>query len=210
MPAAIENFTPGQSEFSAAAVGQRGDSLTISAPLPPGDRQLMVTYTLPRGAGRLRVPFAAPTDSIVLLLEEPTARVVTPGFAVTDSQVIEARTYHRWVGSLASPGAVEVKFAVPGEGGRRATLALAALLATSLLAGGVVLLRRRGGAVSAPPVAPPARDPGALIDALARLDAQYAGREAEVGVAAWSQYQAQRAELKAALAAAMAARPAAG
>jgi hypothetical protein len=210
LPAGIEDFTPGQSEFSAAAVGHRGDSLTISAPLSPGDRQLMVTYTLPRGVRSLRVPFAAPTDSIVLLLEEPTARVVTPGFAVTDSQVIEARTYHRWVGSLASPGSVEVKFLVPGEGGREATLALAALLAAGLLAGGVVLLRRRGGGMERLPAAPTAPDPGALIDALARLDAQYGGRESDVGVAAWSQYQAQRAELKAALAAAIAARPPAG
>jgi hypothetical protein len=60
------------------------------------------------------------------------------------------------------------------------------------------------------PAAPAAPDPGALIDALARLDAQYGGRESDVGVAAWSQYQAQRAELKAALAAAIAARPPAG
>ena len=81
-------------------MGHHGDSLTISAPLSPGDRQLMVTYTLPRGVKDLKVPFAAATDSVVFLLEEPTARVVTPGFAVSDSQVIETRTYHRWVGSL--------------------------------------------------------------------------------------------------------------
>jgi hypothetical protein len=210
LPAGIEDFAPGQSEFSAAAVGRRADSLTIAAPISPGDRQLMVTYTLPRGAGSLRVPFAAPTDSIVLLLEEPTARVVTRGFAVTDSQVIEARTYHRWVGSVPAAGVVEVKFPVPGEGGREVTLALAALLAGCLLAGGVVLLRRRGAAVERLPAAVPPRDPGGLIDALARLDAQYGGREAEVGVAAWSQYQAQRAELKAALSHAIAARPRTG
>lgn len=100
---------------------------------------------------------------------------------------------------------VEVKFAVPGEGGREATLALAALLATGLLAGGIMLARRRGQVV--PIAATPARDPAGLIDALARLDAQYAGREAEVSVVAWSQYLAQRAELKVALAAALAARP---
>ena len=205
LPAGIENFTPGESEFSAAAVGYQGDSLTISAPLSPGDRQLMVTYTLPRGVQILKVPFAAATDSVVLLLEEPTARVLTPGFAVTDSQVIETRTYHRWVGTLRGPGMVEVKFAVPGEGGREATLALAALLATGLLAGGIMLARRRGQVV--PIAATPARDPAGLIDALARLDAQYAGREAEVSVVAWSQYLAQRAELKVALAAALAARP---
>ncbi len=58
----------------------------------------------------MKVPFAAATDSVVLLLEEPTARVVTPGFAARDSQVIETRTYHRWVGSVPAAGVVEVKF----------------------------------------------------------------------------------------------------
>jgi len=207
LPNGIEDFTPGESEFSAAAVGYHADSLTISAPLSPGDRQLMVTYTLPRGVKHLKVPFAAATDSVVFLLEEPTARVVTPGFVERDSQVIETRTYRRWVGSLPAAGVVEVKFAVPGEGGREATLALAALLAVGLLAGALLLLRRRGEPDTARPVAAPMRDPGALIDALARLDAQYAGREAEVGAVAWSQYAAQRAELKAALDGAVAARP---
>lgn len=207
LPTGIEDFTPGESQFSAAAVGRQGDSLTISAPLSPGDRQLMVTYTLPRGAKNVKVPFAAATDSVVLLLEERTARVVTPGFAVSDSQVIETRTYHRWVGSVPAAGVVEVKFPVPGEGGREATLALAALLAAGLLAGGIVLLRSRGAGNVARPLPAPSRDPAALIDALARLDAQFAGREAEVDALAWSHYEMQRAELKTALDAAVTARP---
>ena len=206
MPAGIEDFTPGESEFSAAAVGHQGDSLTISAPLSPGDRQLMVTYTFPVGVKRVKVPFAAATDSVVMLLEEPTALVVTPGFAARDSQVIEARTYRRWVGSMRAAGTVDVTFDVPGEGGKEATLALAGLLAAGLLTGGVVLLRRRSG-TSQPVALPVARDAAGLIDALARLDARFAGRETEVGAEAWSQYVRQRAELKAALAAAMAARP---
>lgn len=207
LPAGIENFTPGESEFSAAAVGHKGDSLTISAPLSPGDRQLMVTYTLPRGTRNVKVPFAAATDSVVLLLEESTARVVSPGFAVADSQVIETRIYHRWVGSVPAAGAVEVRFEVPGEGVGEATLALAALLAAGLLVGGIVLVRRRSSIPGATVIREPLRDPAGLIDALARLDAQYGGREGEVGVAVWSQYMAQRAELRAALDAALGARP---
>jgi hypothetical protein len=120
--------------------------------------------------------------------------------------VIEARTYHRWVGSVPAAGSVEVRFLVPGAGGGEATLALAALLAAGLLAGGIVLVRRRSSGTRAAVARGTERDPASLIDALARLDAQYGGREAEVGVAAWSQYVAQRAELKAALGAALAAR----
>ncbi len=207
LPSGIENFAPGESEFSAAAVGIRGDSLTISAPLSPGDRQLMVTYTLPGSVKSLRVPFAAATDSVVLLLEEPTARVITPGFAVTDSQVIETRTYRRWVGAVPAAGAVEVKFAVPGEGGPEAALALAALLAAGLLVAGITVLRRRRRGAPVPGPVARVPDVAGLIDALARLDAEYAGREAEVGAEAWSRYVARRAGLKAELATALAVRP---
>lgn len=205
LPPGIENFAPSESEFSAAALGFRADSLTIAAPITPGDRQLMVTYTLPRGIRRLAIPFAAATDSIVVLLEEPTARVRTPGFAVVDSQAIEGRTYRRWVGSLGDAGTVEVSFAVPGEGGREASWLLALLLAAALAGGGLLLLRRR--AVVAAPAPPVGGDAAGLIEALARLDAAFAGRETEVGPARYSQYLAQRRELKAALDAALAGRP---
>jgi hypothetical protein len=167
----------------------------------------MVTYTFPRGVSTARIPFAGPTDTVGVLVEETTARVTTPGFTMTDTLVMDARTYHRWVGTLPAGGEVQVKFLVPGEGTGAATLALAALLGVGLLLGSIVLLRRRAGPAPAAALPRAPADAASLIDALARLDAEYAGRQAEVNGQAWSAYIARRAELKAALDIAMAARP---
>jgi hypothetical protein len=49
-------------------------------------------------------------------------------------------------------------------------------------------------------------DPSALLEALAELDARYAGREAEIPAEEWSGYQDRRARLKTELAAALATR----
>jgi hypothetical protein len=208
LPVGIADFAPGESEFSSAAVGRKGDSLTVSAPISPGSRQLMVTYTLPLGAKGLTIPLVSPVDSMVVLLEERDAKVITPGFTAADTQVVESRTYRRWVGSLNAPGTVEVQFARVGETGTVPIRVLAALLGLGLLIGGFILVRRRSRAV---PVAATGRsdvgdDPAALIEWLARLDAQYAGREQEVDAVEWAQYQQKRARLRAALDLALAAR----
>jgi hypothetical protein len=49
-------------------------------------------------------------------------------------------------------------------------------------------------------------DHAALLDAIARLDARYAGREGDTPAGEWSAYQSRRAALKAELEAALAIR----
>jgi hypothetical protein len=49
-------------------------------------------------------------------------------------------------------------------------------------------------------------DPAALMEVLAQLDARYAGREATVGAAQWSEYVRRREALREALDRALAAR----
>ena len=65
-------------------------------------------------------------------------------------------------------------------------------MAVALAGGGFVILRRRPR-----PMQAPAAPPVDLIEQLARLDARYAGREANATADEWSAYQAERARLKA-------------
>jgi hypothetical protein len=71
---------------------------------------------------------------------------------------------------------------------------LVALVGTAFV-GGFLLLRRRS--LARPGPAPPGAD---LVDRLARLEAQYAGRETEVKPEEWATYLAERARLKSELA----------
>jgi O-antigen ligase len=112
------------------------------------------------------------------------------GLVAADTQAIEGRTFQRWAGAPAAGSSIAIGF---GGGGTRWLLPLlVGAVAFALLLVLTRVLRRP--ATSGAPAASP------LLDQLARLDARYAGHEAEASAAEWRRYQEERAALKAALA----------
>jgi hypothetical protein len=187
------------SEFSPDAVLFERDSVSVWAPISPGERELLLQYRLPPDLTALRVPLGGGADSLQLFLEETSARVrggsLTPG----GTQTIEQRAFRLWSGRGAPGAQVEVAFANPvlTPGQMIAALVGVATLAFAVLA--VVLLRRGRAA--------PAAAPLSLADRIARLDLEYAGREGDVSPEEWRGYQETRARLRAELARALAGRP---
>jgi len=198
LPAGATEVSVGQGEFSAAAIQARGDTLALLAPLMPGDRQLVLQYTVPL-ARQVTLPVTQASDSLVVLLEERDATVRTTGFAAADTQRIDNRVYRRWVGVLPAGGNVEVRFATAESGGALAPLV--GVMALALGAAAVVALRRRRPA----PVSAADRV-SRLVEEIAMLDATYAGREAELDAETWQRYQTDRARLRRDLDIALAAR----
>ena len=74
-----------------------------------------------------------------------------------------------------------------------------ALALVLVLAGWRIVSRKRV------PTAAPSLSPDALLEAMAELDARYAGREGETAVGEWAQYQLERSRLKSLLESALAA-----
>jgi hypothetical protein len=200
LPAASEGLDVGESDMSPEAVVRRGDSLLVSGPIAPGEKQLVLQYRLPAGARELRLP-VDPGARINLLVEEPGATVRGP-LAVADSQQIQGRSFRRWSGVPAARGSITVRLPGPPGGSQRWLAPLVGAVALGLAAATWWALRRPARAT----VRPPALDPSGLLEALAELDARYAGREAEVPPTEWSAYQDRRARLKTELAAALAGR----
>ncbi|MFL5507798.1 MAG: hypothetical protein ACJ8AU_13020 [Gemmatimonadales bacterium] len=192
LPVGATGVAAGTGEFSSASIEARGDSLAVLAPLVPGDRQLVVQYTLPL-ASRVTLPVGQTTDSLVVLLEPRDATVRTTGFILADSQVIENRTYQRWIGPPPADGRIEVRFAAASGAGVLGPLVGALALALGVLA--AFVLKRR--AVPVPiPVSSPADRVSRLVEEIAGLDAAYAGREGDVDAETWRRYQADRARLR--------------
>lgn len=187
------------SEFSPDAVLFERDSVSVWAPISPGERELLLQYRLPPDLTTLRVPLGGGADSLQLFLEETSARVAAGGLTAGATQTLEQRAFRLWSGRGAPETDVEVEFSNPvlTPGQAIAALVGAATLAFVVLA---VLLMRRGRV--APPVAPPS-----LADTIARLDLQYAGREGEVSAEEWRRYRENRARLRAELVRALAGRP---
>jgi hypothetical protein len=184
-----------QSQFAAEALGFRSDSALVFAPISPGDKELLLQYRIPGSLRRLVIP-AAVDDSVFVLLEERSARVVAPAFSVTDSQTIEGRRFDRLAGRLGGADAIEVRLSAPWVSGGGALALL-----VGIVAAGFGLLTWR--ALARRPRPAPAGTPESLAAAIARLDQEYEGREAGVGAEEWARYLGERARLRGALQRAM-------
>lgn len=189
------------SQFSPDAVVFRRDSALVFAPLSPGEKELMLQYRIPGALRRFVVPSGAAVDSVFVLLEESSARVLAPRMIRADSQLIEGRAFHRWAGQLTAGLAIEIGLPAPllSQGRTLALLVGAAAVAFSVLAWYV--LQRR----ATPPPSSLLPPPSVLTDAIAHLDARYLGREGEVPPEEWRGYLEERLRLKEGLAAALAA-----
>lgn len=189
-----------QGELSSAAIQFRGDTLFLLAPVSPGRKNVMIAYTLPPGVDRPR--WTAPTDTFDVLVEEPGATVRGAGLAPADSVMMASTVLRRWTALKPDGPWAEVRFG-GGATARRGVLALLiGLLAVAVVGGGALAFRRRGQPQpQRAPVTPPD-----LIDALARLDAAFAGRRDAVSAAEWEAYRQERTRLKAAAEAATLAR----
>lgn len=201
LPPASEGLELGESDVSPEAVIRRGDSVIVSAPISPGEKQLAFQYHLPAGRQAVELPVGAEPVTLSVLLEEPGATAAGPGLAQADTQAIEGRSFRRWTGEV--PGGAVIRIGLPGAGGASSTViaALVTVLALALLlAAWRILPRPAAGA------APDERrgDADRLLNEIAALDARYQGREGETPSEEWARYLQRRAALKAEAAAALA------
>jgi hypothetical protein len=199
LPAGSTGLDVGEGEFSASAVARRGDRLLFFAPLPPGEKQVVVEYQLPPAAREAQLRFDQPAALVNVLAAEPGVAVSGPGIAFADTQVIEGRPYRHWTGAVAAGGTVRISFPGPPAALRWMLPALVVLVAASLVAAGAWAARGR----SVGPSGDSAATADGLVNRLASLDAQYAGREADSAPEEWQRYLAERSRLKAELAAAL-------
>ncbi len=136
MPAGTAGLQVGESEVSAESVHRRGDTLMITAPIAPGEKQITVQYQVPAGRSTLELPVQATGQKINVLLEETGARVSGAGMAFADSQVIQGRSFRRWTGVTPAPGLIRISLPGPPLTAGWLLLALVFLLGATLLVAG--------------------------------------------------------------------------
>jgi hypothetical protein len=191
----ITDFQLGESDISPAAVRRDGDVVVISAPFPPGAKQVLISYAAPAGARTLVVPIDQVTARLEVLVEGGGASASGAGVRAAEPMAIENRSFSRYAAEGVDAGtSVTLTFGAAGARGRFVwVIVLAAALA--LGAGAFLLLRgRRAGA--APGAAPRPETPDALVAQIAALDERFDGQEASTPPEDWARYQARRAEVK--------------
>ncbi len=190
-----EGFQLEDTDLSPESVVIRNDSLLVFAPLSPGGRLAILQYRLPAGTRRLELPAGLAVDTMQVLLE-PGGLELVADLPAAGEQLIEGRTYQRWMGPWPADRPLLIQ--VTGVSfDQRSALAILVVALTLALAGGMVWVRRRR---AAPPAATRGAEVGAsaeaLVEAIARLDARYRDTPGASDPAGARQYQAERARLK--------------
>jgi hypothetical protein len=199
LPEGARHFQVGESDVSPSAIRFEDGALAVSAPFPPGEKQVVVSYRLPSGAKRLTVQVDRPTERLQVLVEGGSGARVS-GLTIGEPLTLEGRTFASFSAQELAPGAsVAVRFG--GTAVRGPWWVAVAVAALALVAGSMIGLRRRRAVDETLAVA---SEPDRLIARLVALDDRYRGREAETPAAEWARYLELRAELKSRLAARLA------
>lgn len=200
LPADGAGFEVGASDVSDEAIAFEGGRIAVYAPIPPGERQIIIGYSLPGSVRALAVPLDQPVARMNVLAEDSSAALSGPGLTFEGHSDLEGLPFKRWTGFDLAAG-TELLLRLPR--GRRSLewviVLVAALAAAGLVGGFVWWWRQQGGAVPEPLPAAAPPDAETLARRIAALDREYEGQEDD-------DYRVRRAAMKAELEAMLAKR----
>ena len=203
LPKGAIGFTAGQGDVSASSLQRRGDSVVLLAPFSPGVKQLSFSYALDQRAFPLEFTLDRQNGLLEVLLEEPGASVRSPSLRSQGNATTQGRTFKRFL-AQNPPAGERVRIDVPSTAfAARSTLVTAVAVGIMLAMIGALWVAYRRGRVIRPPTTrtPPEESVATLASAIAALDAR---REANDPSLSSADYDAERAALKARLAARLA------
>jgi len=203
MPKGAIGFTAGQGDVSASSLQRRGDSVVLLAPFSPGVKQLSFSYALDQRAFPWEFTLDRQNGLLEVLLEEPGASVRSPSLRSQGNATTQGRTFKRFL-AQNPPAGERVRIDVPSTAfAARSTLVTAVAVGIMLAMIGALWVAYRRGRVIRPPTTrtQPEESVATLASAIAALDAR---REANDPSLSSADYDAERAALKARLAARLA------
>lgn len=210
IPAAALDVRANEGEISPDAFAAQNGRVSVFAPIAPGVKQVAFSYKLPGSSFPLRLRPEAPVVVFEVLVEEPQSSVKGKGFTAVDPVTLEGRNFRRFLAQdLKADSELIVEVPASATPGRNLYIA-GLLVAVGFLMILALTRSMRRAAANRAPVAPTLRPPepelptsDRLAQEIAALDAIYARQEAP-SPAVTAAYEARRAELKAALAEALA------
>jgi hypothetical protein len=187
------------SDFSeeAVTVGDDG-TVTVTGPVPPGQRQVLVQYVLPRTIRRLDVTPPDSSTRLDVLLADSGVTIADSALPFGGLENLGGEAYRRYTSSAGVIRPVVLQFAARSRGAMHLFAPLLAVAATIVLSLTLWWWWRGRGARPAPGAVIGVESPEALAAAIAALDREFAGRETD-------EYQLRRSALKARLVEALAA-----
>lgn len=190
LPLDIVQFQVGESDVSAGAVAKIGDTVAVTAPLPPGTKQVLYTYVVPSSVSELVLPIDQPTDRLLVLLEDTAAVSLSGDLIYRGVEIFEDAQFALFEGVDVAPG-TRVAFEFSKGSGitvRQLWGVLVALVASVML-GALLLWWRRQSPQPVPVTAE------ALAQEIAALDMAFEADQ-DASPDATASYRDARAHLK--------------
>ncbi len=212
IPAAARDARVGEGEISPDAFTASNGRVSVFAPIAPGLKQLSFSYKMPTSAFPLA--FTTEQGAVVfeVLLEESQGSITGKGFAAVAPVTLEGRVFRRFLAQdVRADTRVIVELPSTDTPGRNLYIAgLLAAIGFLMMLGLTRSVQRRAGrrrGTGEPPSLRPRESsaplPERLAQEIAALDALYA-KQALPTDAVQKAYEARRAELRDALADALA------
>ncbi len=192
IPSQAFQFQVGQSEINQLSITRRGNEVVVVAPLPPGRRQIVYSYMLPRTVESVDFEIDQPVSDINFLIDVRSFGVIKGEINSLGEQEIGNERYSHFQGSDLRAG-TPLELAFPGAPTNPEDLVswLVALATAGMVLAAWLAWHRRSVAV---PVA--AAPPGQTLAArIAAMDRQFESLDAPTDDQRAS-YQKQRAEMK--------------
>lgn len=213
IPAAAIDVRANEGEISPDAFAAQNGRVNVFAPIAPGVKQIAFSYKLPASSFPLRVRAERPVVVFEVLVEEAQGDVKGQGFAAVDPVTLEGRNFRRFLAQDVKADA-DLVVEVPAGATSGRNLYIAGLLVAVGFLMMLALTRSMQRAAAkrgrVEPTLRPQEPDVPLSDRLAQeiaaLDAVYARQESP-SASVTAAYEARRAELKAALAQALAEAP---
>lgn len=149
LPQGIQNVQVGGGDLSASLATTEGGILRLSGPIPPGQRQFVLRYTVPDLNGFV-VPVRPSTREVEFLVSEPAPDMQVAGLDAVESVAMSPDVSFR---RYAGPGPVSGQLSVTmvESSGELPLQGFAVGLAFLLAAGGLwAVMRGQGGPQPAP------------------------------------------------------------
>ncbi len=174
LPPEATNFQVGQGDLPSDAVEFADGMVTVSAPIPPGERLYIFTYTFPDL--NFELPMPGTTEVIQMLISEPAPDLRVEGLERDRPVEMEPGVqYRRFAGENLAD--LSVSIAEEEEGTGIPIREMAVLLAL-LLTGAAIWAVRRRQEEEAPVEAPvEITDREELLMAIAALDEEFEAKE---------------------------------
>jgi hypothetical protein len=195
LPDGIRDFEVGDSDLPPEAIRLSQGLLEMSAPIPPGERFILVRYRIT--GDDFVIPAPGQTNRLELLLREPGPEAEFAPLALdTPVEMEPGNVFRRYVGEELGDAMIEAHISPPGWRPRAEWLGI--LLAGLLAAAGVVALRRTTSGRRRASSEVRKRSREEVLVAIAQLDEEFSRRSSPDSDAR-RRYDSRREELLAEL-----------